>query len=118
MSDTPEIEVEQRECAVIVSLYVKDLDERHMRQLMADIAAAEPAAGNLPFILNLASVKFLPSMALGTLVRLSGDFRTRKQRLILAGVQPQIKQVIALTHLEHLFETQDDVDTALDGLAG
>ena len=75
MPDTPEIEVDHRDHVVIVHMHVKDLDERHMRQLMSDIAGAVAANGIQPFILDFSSVKFLPSLVLGTLVRLSGDFR-------------------------------------------
>jgi anti-sigma B factor antagonist len=67
----------------------------------------------VPFVLDMTNVKYLPSLTLGAMVRLANAFRARNQRLILAAMQPTVRQVISITRLDRVFEIHDDVDSAL-----
>jgi anti-sigma B factor antagonist len=105
--------IERHDDVVVIRLQVKDLDEAHTKAVHADVNAAAAESPALPFILDLSGVKFLPSITLGAMVRLGQTFRARNQRLLLAGLQPTIRQVLTITKLDRLFEIQDDVDAAL-----
>src|SRR5687767_7307215 len=110
---TPATVIERHDDVIVIRLQVKDLDEAHTKAVHADVNAAAEASPGLPVVLDLSSVKFLPSITLGAMVRLGQTFRARNQRLLLAGLQPGIRQVLTITKLDRMFEIQDDVDAAL-----
>ena len=72
----------------------------------------------MPFVLDMANVKYLPSLTLGAMVRLVSEFRARGQRLLLAAMQPTVRQVITITRLDRVFEIYDDVDSAVKAARG
>ena len=109
----PATVVERLDDVVVIRVQVRDLDEAHTKAVHADVNAAAAESPGLPFILDLSSVKFLPSITLGAMVRLGQSFRARNQRLLLTGLQPTIRQVLTITKLDRMFEIQDDVDAAL-----
>ena len=114
---TPATLVERTDDVVVIRVQVKDLDEAHTKAVHAEVNAAAAESPALPFILDLSSVKFLPSLTLGAMVRLGQSFRARNQRLVLVGLQPTIRQVLTITKLDRMFEIQDDVPTALKAMS-
>jgi len=113
MSETPISLVEQDDNVVIVRTLVDSFDDDRVRLFHSEVRAAAEARGGRPFVLDLASINFLPSMSLAGLVRLATEFRSRKQRLVVAGLQPQVREVFVVTRLDRVFELQDDVAAAL-----
>ncbi len=113
MSSLPATEIETKDNVVVVHVRVKNLDEQNTRMVHADVSSAAAQAPNLPLILDMAEVKFLPSLTLGAIVRLANEFRARNQRLILAAMQPSVRQVISITRLDRVFEMFDDLPGAL-----
>lgn len=105
--------IEPRDRAVLVRLLVPDLDARHTQAVETDIREAAVRFAALPFILDMSKVKFLPSISLGAVARLAGAFKARNHRLILAGMQPGVRDVVATTRLDRMFEVHDDVESAL-----
>ena len=71
----------------------------------------------MSFILDMANVNFGSSMAMGVLVGLTKEFQNRGQRLIFVGVQPNLQQAFAITHLNRVFEIMSDVPSAQQSLA-
>ena len=114
---TPATVVERTDDVVVIRVQVKDLDEAHTKAVQAAVNAAAGDFPGLPFVLDLARVKFLPSLTLGAMVRLGQSFRARNQRLVLVGLQPTIRQVLTITKLDRMFEIQDDVPTALKAMS-
>jgi len=110
--------VDRRDGVVIMKVEARNLDEDNTKRVHADIAAAVEQSPSVPFILDLSNVKFLPSLTLGAMVRLGTDFRQRNQRLLLASLQPTVKQVVTITRLDRIFEIHDTVDSALISVQG
>jgi anti-anti-sigma factor len=113
MSEKSSISVEQRPEAVIIHVLAHDLDENNIVGLRSGITDALAASPPLPFIVDMANVKFVPSLTLGALVRLVNEFRTRRQRLIFVCLQPTVRQVITITRLDRILEIMDDVGAAV-----
>ena len=105
--------VEQQSNIVIIRALVESFDEENVRRFQGEVRAAADTNVGLPVVLDLAKVNFMPSMSLAALVRLVTEFRSRKQRLVLAGLQPQVREIFMLTRLDRLFELQDDVAAAV-----
>ena len=117
MSDAPAtpVTIETRGFAVVARAQKKMLDDDEMKamsQLVDKAASAEP--GITLVVLDLSPVRIVPSLALGLLVQISQRCRARQQRLKLAGVQPQVRQVFSVTRLDRLFEFAESVEAAVE----
>jgi len=113
MSDSPVTVVERHPNVVVVRVQPDRLDETNLSAVRADAAAAGAESPQLVVVLDLAKVSFLPSLSLGGLVQLSQGFKARGQRLVLTGLQPSVRETIAITRLDRLFEIQNDLSTLI-----
>jgi anti-anti-sigma factor len=118
MSDTPaatSITIEKTDRAIIAKPQKKMMDDAELKTLSRLIDEASPAEATIPLVIvDLSSVGFLPSLALGLLVQMSTKCKGRQQKLKLAGLQPQIRQVFSITKLDRIFEFAPSVDAALE----
>jgi anti-sigma B factor antagonist len=117
MSETPvkpPVTVERRGEAVVARAQAKTLDEEALKMLTRLIDEASGTDGGIRLVVvELSGVTMLPSMALGLLVQLAGKCKVREQRLKLAGVSRQVRQVFSITRLDRVFQFADSVDAAL-----
>jgi anti-sigma B factor antagonist len=107
MSDSTVVSVEPQPDKIVVRLHLDHLDETNIDQMRKNVDEAASAAPQLPVILDMAKVAFLVSLSLGEFVGLVQQFKSRGQRLVLANLQPPVRQVFAVTRLDKLFEIQD-----------
>jgi anti-sigma B factor antagonist len=118
MSDTPAaadkpITIEKTAVAIIARPLLKMMDDDALKTLSRLIDEASDADAPVPLVIvDLSRVAILPSMALGLLVQVSNKCRARQQKLKLAALQPQIRQVFSITRLDRVFQFADSVDAA------
>jgi anti-sigma B factor antagonist len=117
MSDTSSkasIAIEKINGALIARPQIKLMDENSLKALAAAIDEASGSdAGVTLVILDLSRVAIVPSLALGSLVQVANKCKARQQKLKLAGVQPQIRQIFTITRLDRVFQFADSVETAM-----
>ena len=120
MSDVPAakpitISIENTDRAIIATPQMKLMDDDALKALtrLVDEAAANNPAIPL-VVLDLSRVLILPSLALGALVQMDKKCRAREQKLKLAGVQPPVRKVFAITRLDRVFQFADSVDAAME----
>jgi anti-anti-sigma factor len=113
MPEAPVTSVEHLPRAVMVHVLARTLYKSEVEGLCIAIDRARAAAPSLPFILDMAKVDFAGSLAMGTLVGLSQEFRTRSQRLIFASLQPDLHKALNIARLNRILEIMQDVPTAL-----
>jgi len=116
MSETPSkasISIQKIDGTVIAQPQIKMMDENSLKALSAAIDEASGSdTGITLVILDLSRVSIVPSLALGSLVQIAGKCKARQQKLKLAGVQPQIRQVFTITRLDRVFQFADTVEAA------
>jgi anti-sigma B factor antagonist len=110
--DSPVTSVEQSPGVSVVHILVDSLSEEQLSRLQSEVRAAADANAGQPVVLDFARVRFVPSLSLAAVIRIHTEFRSRNQRLILAGLQPQVRDVFVLARLDRLFELHDDVAAA------
>jgi anti-sigma B factor antagonist len=118
MPDTPVVSIEPHAEVVLAKVQRSDLDDAALTQLQVDISAAAAQQPKLPVLLDLSQVRFIPSLGLGTLVMLMRNLKKNGQRLLLVGVQPDVRTVFAITRLDKLFEMHSSIEAALSHLRG
>jgi anti-anti-sigma factor len=92
------------------------MDEDHSFRIEDGIRATTKKAVRRPLILDLSRVDRIPGESLGAFVDLLHHCREDGRRLILAGLQPQVLEIMSLTKLGRLFEYRDDLDDVLSHL--
>jgi anti-sigma B factor antagonist len=109
MPDPTATVIERHPGVVVVRVQADHLDETNLAAVRAEASAAGLESPELPVALDMGKVGFLPSLSLGGLVQLMQVFKVRGQRLVLANLQPAVRQTITITRLDRLFEIHDDL---------
>jgi anti-sigma B factor antagonist len=118
MPDTPAVSIQPHGEIICVVVHRSDLNDATLDQLQRDLSSAAAQRPHLPVALDLTQVKYVPSMALGTLVMLMRHLQKSKQRFLLMGLQPEVRTVLAITRLDKLFEIHPNLEAALAHLPG
>jgi len=94
----------------IVRVHAERLDAAaaiRFKDLFGELTGGGPGAGAGTVLLDLTEVEFLDSSGLGAIVgarKLLGTGRG----LELGGLQPAVRKVIGLTHMDRIFAVHDD----------
>ena len=112
MSQPNVVTVESYESCVVITMH-GEMDEARTRAMEVEVSAKAADACDRTVVLDLSNVECMPSLSLGALITLLQESRKRNQRFVLAGVQLQVRDSLAITHLSQQFETYDTVEVAL-----
>lgn len=82
----------------------------------ADTKLADAVSRNPALILDLAALDYISSAGLRVLLKAAKQAQTAKQKLILAGLQPSVKQVFEISGFSTLFATFATSEDALSSL--
>jgi len=110
MSEFKSIQITVDEKMILAALQCDQLDEDYIQDMRSKVTAAAGQAPNLPVVLDMSQVTFVPSLSLGALVGLLNVCKKNNQRFILAGLQPAVRQVMTTCRLDRLFEIYDTID--------
>jgi anti-sigma B factor antagonist len=91
-----------------------ELDEDGTRQMQNALFKAAEKLRSLPVLLDLSRLTFLPSLSIGALVSCLTEFKKVGQPFILVGLQRPVRDTLAMTRLDRVFEIYDSIDEALD----
>ena len=99
---------------LLATIECAEMDEERTKQMQDTVIKAAEAKPKLPVVLDLSRVTFLPSLSIGALVSFLTYFKQLGRRFILVGVQPPIRDMLAITRLDKIFEMYDNADDALE----
>jgi anti-anti-sigma factor len=108
--------VEQSPHAVVVRVLADSLGKREVDGVCDGVDEALAAAPALPFVIDMTKVTYAGSMALGTLVGLTKEFRNRNQRLIFVNLQPTLREAVEITRLGQVMEILPDTAAAMQSI--
>ena len=98
---------------LLATIECAEMDEERTKQMQDGVIKAAEAKPRLPVVLDLSRVTFLPSLSIGALVGFLTYFKQLDRRFILVGIQPPIRDMLALTRLDKIFEMYENPDDAL-----
>jgi anti-sigma B factor antagonist len=118
MADAPKpiLALQPHPQAIVANVVSRDLNHETAEQLQRDLTAALAAAPHSSLILDLSQVEFVPSMALGMLVKIHKTLRQEGRQCLLVGVRPLVLELIQVTGLNKLLVVHGSVDEALKHL--
>lgn len=91
----------------------KIIDDQSIQELGQELALLVERDDRPKIVVNFGAVEFLSSAALGKLISFEKKARTKKVKLILTNIRPEIYEVFAITKLTRLFTIKDDEADAL-----
>ena len=112
MTQANEIAITVQDGILLTKVECAHMEDQHAQALVLQLVAAADQTPSLPIVLDLSHVTIMPSMSIGVLVTLWKTFQERRQRFILADVQPQVRQTLTLCRLDKLLELCDSVEEA------
>jgi anti-anti-sigma factor len=113
MAESSFTSVEHLPAAVVVHVLPDSLRKSEVDGICAGVDQARVTAPELPFVIDMANVRFIGSMAIGVLVGLNKEFVNRGQRLIFVNLDRNLHDAIKVTHLHKVLDIQPDVPAAL-----
>jgi anti-anti-sigma factor len=107
MPNPANVNVQRHADHLVVRIELDHLDEMNIEEVRSSVEVAAAESPKLPVFLDMSRVYFMVSLSLGEFVELSQQFKGRGQRLVLTNLQAPVRQVIAITRLDKLFEIQE-----------
>ena len=108
------INVEQHPEAVVVRIKAEKIEEYNVPEVQDAMSLAISAVPPKPVFLDLSGVIFLQSLALGALLRILTECRTREQPLFLVGLNSDLKELFRVTRLNQVFRIVADVPAVIE----
>lgn len=110
-----QIAITPNEAALVVAVLCEHMEELNSATVQAELAAAAAETPSSPVILDMSNVRTLASMSIGTLMIVLKGFQEASRGFSLAGLQPRVRQTLALCRLDRFFDIHDSVQAALAG---
>ena len=108
------INVEQHPEAVVVRIKAEKIEEYNVQEVQDAISLAIAEVSPKPVVLELSGVIFLQSLALGALLRILTECRTREQPLFLVGLNSDLKELFRVTRLNQVFRIVADLPAVIE----
>ena len=102
----------------VVTVRTAELSAAVAKGFVARVQLSFPSGGSVRVVLDLSSVKFMDSVALGSLVVLLRRVKERGGRMVLVGLSGHCRNVMDVTGLGRVFEQCPDVASAVKALQG
>ena len=117
MSQSPEIVIETSGGIILGTIERAQMDDEHAKKMRTEVVRAAEQAPDLPVILDMSKVEILLSISIGLLVALLQQFKAEGRKFMLAGLQPKVRETLAICRLDKLFDIYDSVEEARSRLA-
>jgi anti-anti-sigma factor len=106
-------EIRPHEHVLLIAVLKRSLDETSAHQLTDEVLTAAAARPHVPIVLDMSHVRFAPSTALGSLVKLNRGFRLDGRKLALIGIDPRVLGAIKVTCLDAVLEIHNTLEQAI-----
>ncbi len=105
----------RHECEILIFSIEGDFDSRNAGEVKEEIRNSI-LNGEKKVIINLEGVTYIDSAGLGTLVSALKTAKENEGGVWLVGMSNQVKMVIELTRLHHVFDIYRNLEEALEDL--
>jgi anti-anti-sigma factor len=97
---------------VLASARCEQMDDATAEALKAAVLAEAQQPRALPVVLDMSGVGMIPSFSVGMLVALWRQMGKVKRRFILVGLQPRVRETLAICRLDKVLEICENVADA------
>ena len=107
----------ERECGdvIVASVTTKRVDNQNFQRVASELFSFVERNGRKKYVLNLAVVEYVYSVAFGKLVELDKKVRAAGGELRLCNLHPVLREVLRVTQIDLLLDIRNDTQAALEG---
>ncbi len=105
--------VDKRDRVVVTRVCRAELDHDTTLLLKAELKSIIASHPDLPIIVDMEEVEFLPSITLGVLVEIHLTLKRAGRVFALAALQPAIEEIMKLSGLDNLLQIYQQTDAAI-----
>ena len=99
---------------IVATVQIAEMDSEIIEALMTHVQQHTLAEKRALLIIDMVKVKFIDSIALGSLVVLLRRVKATNGRLAITGLSGHSHKVLQVTGLDKVFESFDGVESALE----
>ena len=99
--------------ALVATVTCQSLDSESIERFARECAELAHRYTELPLVLDITALKFLASVAIGGIIRLANQCKGNGRRLVLAGLDEKIHNMLKKTCTDRMFEIRGSVAEAL-----
>lgn len=107
------LKVEPRDKAVVARVCMSELDHDSTLLFKSELKTVIAAHPELPIIVDMQQVEFVPSLALGALVEIHLNLKKNGRRLAITSLRPAIEDIMKLSGLNNLLQIYQQTDAAI-----
>lgn len=106
-------QVDSRERVIVTRVRRAELDHDTTIQFKDELKSIIASHPELPIIVDMEEVEFLPSIALGALVEIHLNLKRSGRSFALAALRPAIEDIMKLSGLNNLLQIYQQTDAAI-----
>ncbi|MCB9852915.1 MAG: STAS domain-containing protein [Phycisphaerales bacterium] len=107
------LRTDSRDKAIVARVCHAELDHDSTLKLKSELKSIIASHPELPIIVDMEEVEFLPSIALGALVEIHLNLKRNGRRFALAALRPSIEEIMTLSGLNNLLQIYQQTDAAI-----
>lgn len=104
--------IDQVEDAIVMTITVKQVDATLLTRIERESTSMSARGLKRPVMLKMDHVETVSSVMMGALLALLRKLKQRGLRMILVGLNDNIRGTFKLTHLDRMFEIFESVEEA------
>lgn len=113
MADYQLLGVSEMDGLTIARIQVREIEETKIQDLAREFASLVEQVGARTLVVDLGAVGFLTSSSIGVLIAMLKRVRAHGGQMRLCCLQPEIRELFAITQIDRVFEIHATVDEAL-----
>ena len=113
MTESSIIEIVPHAQVVLVRVLPRRLDVGTAAELENAVSHAVLSRGGIPLVMDLANVRFAPSVALGAFVNLLRGMNLSGRKTYFIGVTHQLRGTLAVTRLDAMITVRENLDDVI-----
>ena len=106
------VTVQRLDAAVIMTVQCEQVDSQLLARLEREATAMSIRGVRRPVVIQMDRVEMIPSVMMGALLNLLRKLKHRGLRMIMVGLNPNVRGTFNVAHLDRLFEIYETVEEA------
>ncbi len=102
--------------SIVLQLQVPNMDFDACRE-MESLLTCEIERRKAPVVIDLSRARFLPSLALGSLLNVKRKLDETGTAMVIVGLSENIRRALDITHLDRVFTIADNVQSVTHAAA-
>lgn len=116
---SPMLDIQEQSGITVITVNQVDLfSQTVITEIMDELYSTIDNAPQLQIVIDLANIKAIGSIMLGSLNALRRTIKDKDGRMALTSLAPAVRESFDISNLSSLFQIYDNVEDAVTGITG